>query len=105
MTGLKINTMTKSEVLAAIRAIPPENDYVWDSIDEDDKPLTHEEMQAGIALARSRGRPVGSDKTQIALRVDNNVLNAFKKSGKGWQTRMNDALKEWLSQHPDLSRV
>lgn len=59
----------------------------------------------GIALARSCGRPVGSDKTQIALRVDNNVLNAFKKSGKGWQTRMNDALKEWLSQYPDLSRV
>ncbi len=103
MTGLKINTMTKSEVLAAIRAIPPEKDYVWDGIDEDDRPLTHEEMQAGIALARSRGRPIGTNKTQIALRVDDSVLNAFKKSGKGWQTRMNNALKEWLSQHPELS--
>ena len=105
MTGLKINTMTKNEVLAAIRAIPPENDYIWDGIDEDDRPLTHEEMQAGIALARSRGRPLGSDKTQIALRVDNSVLNAFKESGKGWQTLMNNALKEWLLEHRDFKHV
>jgi uncharacterized protein (DUF4415 family) len=51
----------------------------------------------------ARGRPIGSDKTQIALRVDNSVLNTFKQTGKGWQTRMNNALKEWLSQHPELS--
>jgi uncharacterized protein (DUF4415 family) len=38
-------------------------------------------------------------KTQIALRVDNGVLAAFRATGKGWQTRMNDALKEWLKEH------
>lgn len=102
MTGSTTNTMSKSEVLAAIRAIPPEKNYVWDGIDEDDRPATIEELNAARI---ARGRPAGSDKTQIALRVDNSVLNAFKESGKGWQTRMNDALKEWLSQHPDLSRV
>lgn len=94
------NRMTREEVMAAVRTIPPENDYVWDGIDEDDRPLTEEELGAGIALARSRGRPAGSDKTQIALRVDNSVLAAFKATGKGWQTRMNEALKEWLEQHP-----
>ena len=31
-----------------------------------------------------RGRPSGSDKTQIALRVDNSVLLALKATGKGW---------------------
>jgi uncharacterized protein (DUF4415 family) len=105
MTGSKTNMMTKIEVLAAIRAIPPEKNYVWNGVDEDDRPLTHEEMQAGIALARSRGRPLGRDKTQIALRVDNSVLNAFKESGKGWQTRMNNALKEWLLEHHDFKHV
>jgi uncharacterized protein (DUF4415 family) len=103
MNGSKINVMTRNEVLAAVRAMPPEKDYVWDGIDEDDRPASLEELN--VAISRSRGRPCGSDKTQIALRVDNSVLNAFKESGKGWQTRMNDALKEWLNQHPDFSRV
>jgi len=91
--------MSLTEVLAAVRALPPEDDFVWDGLDEDDRPATEEELRAGMALARSRGRPSGSDKTQIALRVDNRVLEAFKATGKGWQTRMNDALKEWLKEH------
>jgi uncharacterized protein (DUF4415 family) len=91
--------MNRNEVLAAVRAVPPERDFVWDGVDEDDRPATDEELRAGLALARSRGRPVGSDKTQIALRVDNSVLEAFRSTGKGWQTRMNEALKEWLKEH------
>jgi uncharacterized protein (DUF4415 family) len=27
------------------------------------------------------------------------VIDAFRAKGKGWQTRMNDALKEWLKEH------
>jgi len=99
MAGSKTNAMSLTEVLAAVRALPPEDDFVWDGLDEDDRPATEEELRAGMALARSRGRPSGSDKTQIALRVDNRVLEAFKATGKGWQTRMNDALKEWLKEH------
>jgi len=33
------------------------------------------------------------------LRVDNVVLDAFRAQGKGWQTRINEALKEWLKEH------
>ena len=100
MNGSKTNLMTRSEVLAAVLALPPDKDYVWDGIDEDDRPATMQELNAARI---ARGRPIGSDKTQIALRVDNDVLNTFKQTGKGWQTRMNNALKEWLSQHPELS--
>lgn len=99
MSGSKTNAMNRNEVLAAVRAAPPERDFVWDGVDEDDRPATDEELRAGLALARNRGRPVGSDKTQIALRVDNSVLEAFRATGKGWQTRMNEALKEWLKEH------
>jgi len=102
MTGSKTNMMTKNEVLAAIRAIPPEKNYVWDGVDEDDRPATIEELNAARL---ARGRPSGTNKTQIALRVDNSVLNAFKESGKGWQTRMNNALKEWLLEHHDFKHV
>jgi uncharacterized protein (DUF4415 family) len=27
------------------------------------------------------------------------VIQAFKATGRGWQTRMNEALKDWLSTH------
>jgi uncharacterized protein (DUF4415 family) len=30
---------------------------------------------------------------------DGEVLAAFKSGGEGWQTRINDALKEWLKDH------
>lgn len=43
-----------------------------------------------------RGRPVGttsSSKKQIALRVDTDVIETFKSTGPGWQTRMNEALR------------
>ncbi|MDP2904322.1 MAG: BrnA antitoxin family protein [Methylovulum sp.] len=99
MTGSKTNQMTRGQILEAMKTPPPGGYYVWDGIDEDDRPATEEELRAGIALARNRGRPSGSDKTQIALRVDNGVLEAFRATGKGWQTRMNEALKEWLRGH------
>ncbi|WP_394753035.1 BrnA antitoxin family protein [Crenothrix sp.] len=100
MIGSKTNTMSREEVLSAVQNLPPSQDFVWDGINEDDRPATDEELRAGIELNRiRRGRPSGSEKTQIALRVDNTVLDAFRATGKGWQTRMNNALKEWLKEH------
>ncbi len=97
MSGSKTNMISRKVVLAAERVIPASKDYVWDGIDDDDRPATEEELCAGIERYKAqRGRPSGSEKTQIALRVDNVVLEAFKSRGKGWQTRMNEALKEWL---------
>ena len=34
------------------------------------------------------------------VRFDLDILAAFKATGKGWQTRMNDTLREWLKDHP-----
>jgi uncharacterized protein (DUF4415 family) len=97
MSGSKTNAMSRNEVLAAVRAIPPEKDFVWDGVDEDDRPATEEELRAGIALAQGHERLY--DKTQITLPVDNSVLAAFRATGKDWQARMNDALKDWLKEH------
>ena len=47
-----------------------------------------------------RGRPPGSGtKAQVTLRLDVDVLEKFKSSGVGWQTRINDALKSWVQTH------
>ncbi len=47
-----------------------------------------------------RGRPVGSGtKVQITLRIDADLVDKFKASGAGWQTRINDALRNWSKSH------
>ncbi|PHV38528.1 BrnA antitoxin family protein [Janthinobacterium sp. BJB304] len=60
-----------------------------------DKPVSRPEAQQEVA--RRRGRPAGSGgKVSTTIRFDAEILDAFKAAGDGWQTRMNDALKEWL---------
>lgn len=47
------------------------------------------------SIRRSRGRPaVDMPKRQISLRLDPDVIDAFKATGKGWQGRINDALRK-----------
>lgn len=59
--------------------------------------------QGGVPqqLAARRGRPPGSVKADrkvpTTIRFDADVLDALKASGRGWQTRVNDALREWLA--------
>ena len=101
MPGSKTNELSRAQVLAAVRALPQDSGYVWDGVNEDDRPLTGQELQAGLAAAlKKRGRPAGSgSKEQVAIRFDREVLSAFRASGPGWQTRMNDALRDWLRTH------
>jgi uncharacterized protein (DUF4415 family) len=109
MTGSKRTSMATNEMraadmhgesktdLAKARAGTP---YVWDGKNEDDRPLTREEMQTGIeAYRKQRGRPAGSDKESTTIRFDREVLAAFRAAGPGWQTRMNAALRDWLKDH------
>lgn len=45
-------------------------------------------------LLRSRGRPkLQNPKQAVKLRIDPDVVEAFKSEGDGWQTRMNEALR------------
>jgi uncharacterized protein (DUF4415 family) len=82
-------------------------------IDPDDAPeLTDEFFEKGVwqigdeivsrneaqaEAGKRRGRPAGNgSKISTTIRFDAEVLAAFKATGDGWQTRMNDALKDWL---------
>jgi uncharacterized protein (DUF4415 family) len=39
----------------------------------------------------------------VSLRMDIDVLEGLRASGKGWQTRINAIMREWLkSQPPEL---
>jgi len=74
-------------------------------VDPDDAPeltdafFEQADEYLGERLVR-RGRPrVSSPKQALTVRYDPEVIEAFKASGPGWQTRMNAALKEWLQTH------
>jgi uncharacterized protein (DUF4415 family) len=100
MTGSKTNSPTREHILAAVRNPPPQGDFVWDGADEDERPLSRSEMRAGIESARNRrDHPAEPD----AELLDADVLEAFKASGEGWRSRLNEALREWLRAHPPVS--
>lgn len=74
-------------------------------IDPDDAPELNDEFferadeYVSDKLVR-RGRPkTGTPKLALTIRYDAEVVEAFKATGKGWQTRMNAALKDWLKTH------
>jgi uncharacterized protein (DUF4415 family) len=71
-----------------------------DSIDPDEAPeLTDEFFEGadwykGDVLVR-RGRPRSANpKRRVTLRIDADVIEHFRATGPGWQTRANEALRK-----------
>lgn len=72
--------------------------------DPDALPLNDEQL-AQFKPMRQRGRPAGSGtKIATSIRFDSDLLDAFKETGDGWQTRVNDALRDWAKEHRMLPR-
>lgn len=51
------------------------------------------------ALRRVRGKNKQPTREQVAIRLDREVLAKFRASGRGWQTRVNAALVQWVKEH------
>jgi uncharacterized protein (DUF4415 family) len=66
------------------------------------------ELYAGLLEINRRAGVRGPQKTPTkkatTIRFDADVLAALKASGKGWQTRVNDAVREWLRTHPQATQ-
>lgn len=68
-------------------------------IDPDDAPELDDEwfekadLMLGDKVIR-RGRPAGSSKRLVSLRLDEAIISHFKATGPGWQTRMNEVLRK-----------
>lgn len=74
---------------------------------DQDSPATTEADWAGAVVkvgnkpvGRTVGRPV-SDRPKVAttIRLDADVLAIFKAGGKGWQTRINQVLRDYVRTH------
>ena len=109
MTGSKAMTIITTEEMHARRACG-ESRTDWERLkreqqadiepkaDEDTPDVTAALRE--VAVRRRAGRPAGSAcKEQVAIRFDREVLAAFQATGPGWQTRMNEALRDWLKTH------
>lgn len=47
-----------------------------------------------------RGRPpVAEPKISTTIRLSRDVIDYFKAGGRGWQTRIDDALREWIERN------
>ena len=44
-----------------------------------------------------RGRPpLAKPKVSTTIRLSQDVIDHFKAAGRGWQTRIDDALRDWI---------
>ncbi len=54
------------------------------------------DLQNSLKALRRRGSQKEPTKVPTTIRFDADVLTALKASGRGWQTRVNDAMREVL---------
>ncbi len=83
------------------KKLPPPPDF-----DDDAPELTDEQIkrlrparelfeELGIPMPVPRGRPQAENpKQSVTIRLDAEVVDYYKASGPGWQTRLNDDLRE-----------
>ena len=72
--------------------------------DADDVYLTDEEFGKGQWIAKGEWASQFNEpqkKEQITIRLDEDILNFFRKTGRGYQTRINNALKAFVKAHED----
>jgi uncharacterized protein (DUF4415 family) len=46
-----------------------------------------------------RGAQKSPTKESVTIRFSREVLDYFRESGVGWQTKINNALKDWVEHH------
>jgi uncharacterized protein (DUF4415 family) len=46
-----------------------------------------------------RGAQIKQTKESVTVRYSREVIEYFRSTGPGWQTRIDKALKEWMAQH------
>lgn len=79
-------------------ASDPDNPELTDEQIAQAKPFREVFPDLAAAIDRElarRGRPpVENPRRQVSIRLDPDVLEHYKSTGKGWQSRINDALRK-----------
>ncbi|MCP5159695.1 MAG: BrnA antitoxin family protein [Gammaproteobacteria bacterium] len=90
--------------LAAAAELPVEDaeNPRTDSSDWDNAIVSYsyEELKEKLAQKQRCDPQKAPLKVATTIRFDADVLAALKATGKGWQTRVNAVMREWIATHP-----
>ena len=68
--------------------------------DPDAQPLTARQMRSMVPLRALRGRPKSAKTRQlVSMRYSPEVLEYFRSTGEGWQTLIDQVLREYVARH------
>ena len=68
--------------------------------DPDAQPLTPKQLKAMVPIRSLRGRPKsGNKKLLVSVRYSPEVVEYFKSTGEGWQSRMDGVLYKYVARH------
>lgn len=66
--------------------------------DPDAQPLTAKQLKAMVPMRALRGRPKSLNPKQlVSVRYSPEVLEYFKATGEGWQSRMDGVLRQYVT--------
>ena len=68
--------------------------------DPDAQPLTPKQLKAMVPIRALRGRPKSENKKLlVSMRYSPEVVEYFKSTGDGWQSRMDGVLRKYITRH------
>jgi uncharacterized protein (DUF4415 family) len=96
----KPSAFSKEQVAAALAAAPDRvNDPTCPYDPNDAASVAAFWAKGKVRLPGQRGPQKRPTKVPVTVRYSPEVVEYFKSTGEGWQTRMNDALQEYVEQH------
>jgi uncharacterized protein (DUF4415 family) len=95
-----LNIMSKILKRLPLSAPTPEEDrriVAAAKADPDAQPLTARQLKAMVPIQVVRGRPKSTNPKQlVSVRYSPEVLAYFRSTGEGWQSRMDEVLREYV---------
>ena len=68
--------------------------------DPDAQPLTPKQLKSMVPIRAVRGRPKSEHKKLlVSVRYSQEVVEFFKSTGEGWQSRMDGVLRQYVARH------
>lgn len=68
--------------------------------DPDAQPLTPKQLKSMVPIRALRGRPKSEHKKLlVSVRYSQEVVEFFKSTGEGWQSRMDSVLRQYVARH------
>lgn len=96
----KPSVFSKEQIAAAVAAAPDRANDPECPYDPNDPAAVAAFWAKGkVRLPGQRGPQKRPTKVAVTVRYSPEVVAYFKATGEGWQTRMNDVLREYVEQH------